>query len=232
MLKIRPIEFKGNIFTLLVLYIKNYTAEVIKNYILKKIKKYPIFLKNTPIVINISYLPHLINWNNIYNAIISTGLHIVGITKDFHRNFQKDILRSGLPIFSEGKNIFNIMNVLKKKNYSENRYYNQPKIITHPVRSGQKIFVHSKDLIITNNVSAGAELIADGDIHIYGIMRGRVLAGMNGDITRNIFCTKCFAELISIAGEYLLSDQIPIHFLGKGVHIYLKNNILFIYPLL
>jgi len=94
------------------------------------------------------------------------------------------------------------------------------------VRSGQKIYAKYSDLIVTNNVSAGAELVADGNIHVYGSVRGRVLAGANGDITSNIFCTALFAELLSISGEYWLSDQIPLKFIGKSAQIYLRNKIL------
>ncbi|MDE5285708.1 MAG: septum site-determining protein MinC, partial [Buchnera aphidicola] len=104
-------------------------------------------------------------------------------------------------------------------------------IVETPVRSGQKIYAQNADLIVTNNVSAGAELVADGNIHIYGIFRGRVLAGANGDITSKIFCTQLFAELVSISGEYWLSDQIPTNFFGKSAKIYLKNQFLTIHSL-
>lgn len=94
------------------------------------------------------------------------------------------------------------------------------------MRSGQKIYAKHADLIVINNVSAGAELVADGNIHVYGIVRGRVLAGANGDTSRKIFCTGLFAELVSISGEYWLSDQIPSEFIGKSAQIYLKNKFL------
>ena len=77
---------------------------------------------------------------------------------------------------------------------------------------------------MTANVSAGAELIADGNIHIYGLMRGRVLAGAAGDTESQIFCTHLHAELISIAGQYWLSDQIPGEFAGKAAKLSLVNN--------
>lgn len=84
------------------------------------------------------------------------------------------------------------------------------------MRSGQRIYAPQCDLIVTSHVSAGAELIADGNIHVYGMMRGRALAGASGDRETQIFCTNLMAELVSIAGEYWLSDQIPAEFLWQS----------------
>lgn len=89
-------------------------------------------------------------------------------------------------------------------------------MIDQPVRSGQRIYAPHCDLIVTNHVSAGAELIADGNIHVYGMMRGRALAGAGGDRDAQIFCTHLAAELVSIAGEYWLSDNIPAEFLWQS----------------
>ncbi|CAL4321647.1 septum site-determining protein MinC [Buchnera aphidicola] len=231
MLKNNFIELKGSVFTLLVLYIKNKSVSSVQNAILEKIMEAPQFFKNAPIVINVSSLSNTVNWNDMQKSIISTGLHIIGVSGCIDKILKCKIIKSGIPILLEGKNEV----YCKQKNQKNNKFINKKKfntkIINTPVRSGQKIYVNQSNLIVTNHVNPGAELIADGDIHIYGMMRGRVLAGVNGDKTRNIFCTQLFAELISISGEYLLIDQIPLDLLGKSVHIFLKNNILLIYPL-
>ena len=104
-------------------------------------------------------------------------------------------------------------------------------MIDTPVRSGQRIYAPNCDLIVTSNVSAGAELIADGNIHVYGMMRGRVLAGAGGDREAQVFCTHLAAELVSIAGEYWLSDKIPAEFYGKAARLRLDDNALTIQPL-
>lgn len=82
------------------------------------------------------------------------------------------------------------------------------KIITSPVRSGQQVVSKGGDLIVTASVSHGAELLADGNIHVYGALRGRALAGITGDAQARIFCQSLEAELVSIAGFYRLSDAI------------------------
>jgi septum site-determining protein MinC len=83
------------------------------------------------------------------------------------------------------------------------------RLVTEPVRSGTQIYARGSDLIVTAAVSPGAELVADGNIHVYGALRGRALAGANGDATARIFCTRLEAELVSIAGRYLVSEQLP-----------------------
>jgi len=81
------------------------------------------------------------------------------------------------------------------------------KVITQPVRSGQQIYAKDQDLIILSSVSTGAELLADGHIHVYGTLRGRALAGIQGDKTARIFCSNLQAEMVSIAGQYLMPDS-------------------------
>lgn len=81
------------------------------------------------------------------------------------------------------------------------------KLLTTPIRSGQQVVSKGSDLVITASVSHGAELLADGNIHVYGALRGRALAGLAGDKTARIFCQSLEAELLSIAGFYLLSDS-------------------------
>jgi len=83
------------------------------------------------------------------------------------------------------------------------------KIIDQPIRSGKQIYAKGCDLIITSTVSHGAEILADGNIHIYGTLYGRALAGVQGDVNAKIFCKTLDAELIAIAGNYLVSEQIP-----------------------
>lgn len=82
------------------------------------------------------------------------------------------------------------------------------KLVTQPVRSGQTVFADRGDLVIVGSVSSGAEIIATGNIHVYGPLRGRALAGVNGDTSARIFCHALDAELLAIAGLYLTSDNL------------------------
>lgn len=82
------------------------------------------------------------------------------------------------------------------------------KIITTPIRSGQQVYAPGGDLIIMAAVSAGAEVLADGNIHVYGALRGRALAGVKGDTSARIFCQSLEAELVSIAGTFKVDEDL------------------------
>lgn len=101
------------------------------------------------------------------------------------------------------------------------------KIITTPVRGGQQIYAQGGDLVVVSSVSPGAELLADGNIHVYGAMRGRALAGIKGNTRARIFCQQLTAEMVSIAGQYKVSEDLrrdPLW--GAGVQISLSGDVL------
>jgi septum site-determining protein MinC len=100
------------------------------------------------------------------------------------------------------------------------------RIVTEPVRSGTQIYARGTDLVVTASVSPGAEVMADGHIHVYGRLRGRALAGAAGDTAARIFCTRLEAELVSIAGRYLVSEQLPAEHQGSPAQIALVDDML------
>lgn len=93
-----------------------------------------------------------------------------------------------------------------------------------PVRSGQQLYADGRDLTVLTAVGAGAEVIADGSIHVYGPLRGRALAGAQGHERARIFCREFHAELVAIAGHYKVLDDIPAHLLGKPVQVWLERD--------
>ena len=93
-----------------------------------------------------------------------------------------------------------------------------------PVRSGQQLYAQNRDLTVCAAVGAGAEVIADGSIHIYGALRGRALAGAGGNTSARIFCREFNAELVAVAGTYKVLEEIPKALLGKPVQIWLEND--------
>lgn len=92
------------------------------------------------------------------------------------------------------------------------------------LRTGQCIVQNQGDIIITAGINSGSEVIASGNIHIYGSARGRVIAGAGGNTAARIFCHALEAELISIAGTYCVADDIPPNVVKKPVHIYLNDQ--------
>ena len=101
----------------------------------------------------------------------------------------------------------------------------QTKVIHQSVRSGQQIYARDGDLIVLGGVNAGAEIVADGNIHIYGSLRGRALAGAQGDLHARIFCQYFEAELVAVAGQYrVFDDSIPEELRKQSVQAFLTNN--------
>lgn len=98
--------------------------------------------------------------------------------------------------------------------------YRPPVIVTEPIRSGQQVYAEKADLIVAASVSAGAEVLADGSIHIYGALRGRALAGISGEAGARIFCQSLEAELVSINGLYQVSEDIEPERLRKPAQIW------------
>ncbi|EQD45602.1 septum formation inhibitor, partial [mine drainage metagenome] len=92
------------------------------------------------------------------------------------------------------------------------------------VRSGQQVYAEARDLVVTANVAAGAEVISDGSIHIYGSLRGRALAGAGGNEQARIYCQTFHAELVSIAGRYRTFEEIPDDLEGRAVQCWLEGE--------
>lgn len=92
------------------------------------------------------------------------------------------------------------------------------------VRSGQQLYAEQRDLTVLTTVGAGAEVIADGSIHIYGPLRGRALAGAQGNQDARIFCSAFHAELVAIAGHYKVLDDVPRALHGKAVQVWLEDG--------
>ena len=92
------------------------------------------------------------------------------------------------------------------------------------LRTGQCLVQDHGDIILNAGINSGSEVIASGNIHIYGSVRGRVIAGAGGNIAARIFCHCLEAELVSIAGTYCVADDIPAHVTKKPVHIYLNDS--------
>ena len=223
-----PIELKSSNFTLSVIHVHDAQPEEIRRAIEEKVEQAPRFLKNAPVVINVAGLGRDTPWEAVSQAVLATSLHVVGVSGCSDSKLKQAIVRSGLPLLTEGK--------ASKRSTAQvpapAPAAVKTRLINTPVRSGQQIYARNSDLIVTSSVSAGAELIADSNIHIYGMMRGRALAGASGDGECQIFCTHLSPELVSIAGQYWLSDQIPAAFAGKSARLCLQDGTLTIHPLI
>jgi septum site-determining protein MinC len=101
-------------------------------------------------------------------------------------------------------------------------------LLQEPVRSGQSVFFPAGDVTVVGSVASGAEVVAGGSIHIYGTLRGRALAGANGNAGARIFCRKNEAELLAIDGVYQTADDMGANFRGQAVQARLECGTLVI----
>jgi septum site-determining protein MinC len=104
-------------------------------------------------------------------------------------------------------------------------------VVTEPVRSGQRIYAQGADLIVTATVNPGAEIIADGNIHVYGALRGRAVAGAQDDAAARIFALNFDPELIAIAGFYAVREQLGDAPIGRPTQVRLDGEELRFGPL-
>jgi septum site-determining protein MinC len=115
--------------------------------------------------------------------------------------------------------------------YGGSPAYGGPVVVTQPVRGGQIVYAQNNDLVVLAPVNPGAQVIADGHVHIYAPLRGRAVAGAQGLQGARIFCQKLEPELVAVSGAYVMADEIPADRRGKPAQIYLEGGECRIVPL-
>lgn len=216
-----PFALKGSLFTLTVLHLFQLDRTAIERQLAEKIKQAPSFFNNTPVVIDLDGMTDSsdgLDFNGLYELLRAHGMVPVGIRNGTPMQ-QAAARLAGLPVLPESRAAHNG----KKPERTESASVHS-RIVNHPIRSGQQVYAPDGDLIVLGAVSAGAEVIADGNIHIYGVLRGRALAGVRGDAETRIFCQSLEAELVSIAGRYRISEQIEPSERGKAAQIHLVED--------
>lgn len=224
-----PFDLKGSLFTLTVLHLRQSQMDAIRSHLAQKVKQAPGFFLNAPVVIDLEALrdsSRLVDFAALTSLLRQQGMIPVAV-RNGSTEMQAAAAMVGLPALSEARSA----GTVKKPEKVESAPASRNKLVNQPVRSGQQIYVPEGDLIILGAVSAGAEVLADGNIHVYGPLRGRALAGVRGDTEVRIFCQSLEAELVSIAGHYWVIEQLDEDKCGKAVQIYLSEDRLVVKPL-
>lgn len=231
------LEFKSASLTVPVLSLSGNDLQQIEQQISEKVAQAPEFFRNSPLLLDLQKL----NAQNLtleIDAVVlllrEQGFLPIGVRGGNDAQNQQ-ALALKLPVHSlHSTSSANIpkpaaktLSVPVEETPPTAAQTVENKLITQPVRSGQRVYAKG-DLIITATVSAGAEIIAEGNIHVYGSLRGRALAGVLGDVHSRIFCSDLQAELISIAGIYQLSEDLRKYPLHVPVQISLDNQTLVI----
>jgi septum site-determining protein MinC len=232
----QALEFKSSTFSLPVLMLSTDNLDAIEKKLQQKISLAPEFFKNTPLVIDLQEINKqgcLIDLEKIIDIIRKMGLFPVGV-RGGNILQNKKALELLIPVYSGNSSEISADSKKQKEvllspkdNVEIEADVLETTLITQPVRSGQRIYA-AGDLVILAQVSAGAEIIAEGNIHVYNTLRGRALAGVQGNIEARIFCFDLQAELISIAGNYKVSEDLDESMRNKPVQIYLQGQSLII----
>lgn len=209
-------QLKADFLPITVLQLLRHETDLLQNHLDDVAKKAPHFFANAPIILDFSAVRDAQDEMDVKA--------ICDLLRQYH---MQPIAARGLskqdtiPLLSE--NAAKTPQPVKNKAKETTRI--PAKIITKPVRAGTQVYAKDTDLIILASVNAGAEVIADGNIHIYAPLRGRALAGASGDTDARIFCKQLEAELVSIAGHYLLNEKMKIDNNAQNlVQIYFANN--------
>lgn len=226
LLKSQAFKLKGRLYTFTVVHLLNIDRLLFEQQLLEVIAQAPRLFDRTPVVLDCSSITGVeFDLQSLCQTMRQHGLVPVAI-------------QGGGPLLEtlahcQGLAVFNTSSTHDKpiieKSQEPSVETIRTKLLTSPVRSGQQVVSKGGDLVITSAVSHGAELLADGNIHVYGALRGRALAGIAGDKQARIFCQSLEAELVSIAGYYRLSDAIGT-FTGP-CQIYLQDDRIQIDPL-
>lgn len=220
------LELKAGRLTLMVLHVYSADHAQLAAELDNKVAQAPSLFQNAPLIVDLSGVKEAENGPDL--AGLSMILRRHGITplgvRGGNTRQRAAAAGIGLPLLPESK--------LERPREEETAVIEEAppvslgpaKIITQPVRSGQQVVSREGDLIVLSMVSPGAEILAAGHIHVYGPLRGRALAGVNGDTRARIFCQQLYAELVAVAGEYQISEEFDNRLLGKAVQIYLDND--------
>lgn len=240
-------QLKGSTVTVVVLEVIRYLPNDFPAQLADKIQQAPQFFQDSPVLINIEKLSdediaidlslliqqcrdaslQPIAFKGVgevfREAVAATGLAALPDSSTRAKANQLDIPeppQTEVPV-SEGESQVIIRTV------TEEKLVQRPsKVITRPVRSGQQVYAEGADLIVLSQVSEGAEVIADGHVHVYGALRGRALAGVRGDTEARVFCQKLEAEIISVAGNFLLSESLPDSLRKQPAQAFLEGDVL------
>jgi septum site-determining protein MinC len=233
---VAPLQVRGRFFTAMVVQMAGSADDAFYAALESKLAQAPHFFTNAPFVLDLEKASGIRlggDFVNLVRELRRRKITLVGVQNGTIEQ-NRGALSAGLLTLQGGRD--QTAEGGNGGSASAAREQSEPPagralLITEPVRSGQQVFAEDGDLTVLASVSSGAELIARGNIHIYGRMRGRALAGVNGDSEARIFCQALDAELVAIAGLYKISDDFAPEARKQRVQVFLKNGELCIEPL-
>lgn len=218
-------QIKGSVFTLTVLHLLSGDMEALTVQLAQLIEKNPGFFQNIPIIVDLQKVVALPEIDFVRLAKILRKENFIPIAiRGGSEVQQKQAVLANWALLNRATKIRDEPEQVAPALTPTPHQESFAQIVTQPVRSGQRIYAQGKDLIIVSSVSPGAEIIADGHIHVYGALKGRALAGVNGNKEARIFCYRLEAELVSIAGHFWVNEESKKNPASKGTQVYLQDE--------
>lgn len=223
------LELKGSLFPLSVLFCQDLSVDALRPLLTQKLAQAPGFFVQAPVVINVEAQDAIPDFAALKALFQELQLVLVGvcgadaaIKKAAH---QHGLAALQMPKAGKQPEAPKPMEPVAAPAPAQPQVIQADnRTIEGNIRSGQQIYVKGGDLIVRGTVGAGAEVIADGNIHIYGSLRGKAIAGAGGDSSKKIYCYNMQPELISVAGNYWLSENLQGSYWGKAVCIGLLDG--------
>lgn len=230
---VKPLQIRGRNFTAIALHLTGRPDRIFFEALEARLNQTPLFFDNAPLVIDLEQAEGL-----------DSAQDLAHLTAELRRRKLSVFgIQGGTPLQARAAAEAGLISLPGGRDAALERVSRQgsrpepaptppaPKepanrMVTQPVRSGQTVFADRGDLIVVGSVSSGAEVIAAGNIHIYGRLRGRALAGVNGDTSARIFCHALDAELLAIAGLYRTSENLGADTPRQYVQVYLQGEVL------
>lgn len=240
-----------------ILHLEDIDLDALQAELQQKCEEAPQFFAQSPIIVDCSLVAddcEALDFTTLKTLLVDLGFVPVGV-RGMPENLNVTAMKAGWAVMRAGHHAPSSTNASPttaptatsvgeqavQGQASANSGVQQPMLetvpsiqsltIDRPVRSGQQVYATNADMTVLSATSSGSELMADGSIHAYGPMRGRVLAGAQGNKSARIFCSSLQAELIAIAGRYLLLDESDTELKGKPAMIRLEGEKLIIEPL-
>ena len=218
------LEFKGRMLMMTVLLLKDLDPNTLHRQVSQRLEDAAQWLRDAPVVVDLAQ-PEGADQVALMAAVDTLrglGVNLVALARNEHLDSDTAaMLGLGSISLAGGRDVPRSAEPAPQAEQPADAGHTLG--IDQPVRSGQQIYSRG-DLIVLAPVSTGAELLAEGHIHVYNTLRGRALAGVRGDQSARIFCQKLDAELVSIAGIYRVAEDLPEQHRKQAVHITLDGD--------
>lgn len=212
-----PLELKTKQVNTFSFRVQDTTFDALSEQLKQKVAQAPQFLTHAGVVATLD-CKEAFDFHRLTRAVNEAGVRLVGVTGATAEQ-RRAANEAGLAVLSASE----------RHTPSQRRQTPAPvladtKVVRGPIRGGQQVYAADAHLVVMGPVSAGAELIADGSIHVYGALRGRAIAGAQGQQSARVFCQRQEAQLVAIAGHFWLADDLTELAWQQAASLYLDES--------